>query len=151
VSAHWKIVLDPHDRKKDGPEGLPLPHGLINYKDTNAKCRHLKKFTCKGILRQGLAESVPRLNKRLQIRALATGSLLPFSSVNATKVLNATKWMYLQSIKSVKHMSLSPLTGQFFKEKPTHRVRCLYSSFVHDYSIDGSVRAKTRALCAPVF
>jgi hypothetical protein len=37
----------------------------------------------------------------------------------------------LQSIKSVKHMPQSPLTGQF-KKKPTHRVRCPYSSFVHD-------------------
>jgi hypothetical protein len=27
-------------------------HGLINYKDTKAKCRHLKKLTCKGTLRQ---------------------------------------------------------------------------------------------------
>jgi hypothetical protein len=36
---------------------LPLPvvlssHGLINYIDTKAKCRHLKKLTCKGTLRQ---------------------------------------------------------------------------------------------------
>jgi hypothetical protein len=23
-------------------------HGLINYKDTKIKCRHLKKLTCKG-------------------------------------------------------------------------------------------------------
>jgi hypothetical protein len=27
-------------------------HGLINYKDSKAKCRHLKKLTCKGTLRQ---------------------------------------------------------------------------------------------------
>jgi hypothetical protein len=27
-------------------------HGLINYIDTKAKCRHLKKFTCQGTLRQ---------------------------------------------------------------------------------------------------
>ncbi len=26
--------------------------GLINYKDTTAKCRHLKMLTCKGTLRQ---------------------------------------------------------------------------------------------------
>ncbi len=31
---------------------LDLNHGLINYKDTEAKCRHLKKLTCKGTLRQ---------------------------------------------------------------------------------------------------
>ncbi len=29
-----------------------FPWGLINYKYTRAKCRHLKKFTCKGTLRQ---------------------------------------------------------------------------------------------------
>jgi hypothetical protein len=27
-------------------------HGLINYKDTKTKCRHLKKLTCKGTLGQ---------------------------------------------------------------------------------------------------
>jgi hypothetical protein len=27
-------------------------HGLINYLDTKTKCRHLKKFTCKGTLQQ---------------------------------------------------------------------------------------------------
>ncbi len=27
-------------------------HGLINYTDTKAKCRHLKKLTCKETLRQ---------------------------------------------------------------------------------------------------
>jgi hypothetical protein len=29
-----------------------LAHGLIKFIDTRAKCRHLKKFTCKGTLRQ---------------------------------------------------------------------------------------------------
>jgi hypothetical protein len=31
---------------------LRLIHGQINYIETNAKCRHLKKLTCKGTLRQ---------------------------------------------------------------------------------------------------
>ena len=31
---------------------MGLDHGLITYKDTKAKCRHLKKSTCKGILLQ---------------------------------------------------------------------------------------------------
>jgi hypothetical protein len=26
----------------------PVTHGLINYIDTKAKCRHLQNFTCKG-------------------------------------------------------------------------------------------------------
>jgi hypothetical protein len=34
---------------KEGPS-----HGLINYIDTKEKCRHLKKLTCKGTLRQVL-------------------------------------------------------------------------------------------------
>ena len=37
-------------------EELLIPwHGLINFKETNAKCRYLKKLTCKGTLRQGLS------------------------------------------------------------------------------------------------
>jgi hypothetical protein len=42
--------------------------------------------------------------------------------------------MYLQSKKNknlLNTMPQSPLTSQFYKEKPTYRVRCLYSSFVH--------------------
>jgi hypothetical protein len=35
-----RFVFDPHAR------------GQINYRDTKAKCHHLKKFTCKGTLRQ---------------------------------------------------------------------------------------------------
>jgi hypothetical protein len=31
---------------------VSVHHGLINYEDTTAKCRHLKKLTCKGTLRQ---------------------------------------------------------------------------------------------------
>jgi hypothetical protein len=34
------------------PELLSSFHGLSNYIDTKAKRRHLKKFTCKGTLRQ---------------------------------------------------------------------------------------------------
>jgi hypothetical protein len=30
----------------------PALHGLINYIDTRTQCRHLKKCTCKGTLRQ---------------------------------------------------------------------------------------------------
>jgi len=33
-------------------------HGLINYVDIEAKWRHLKKFTCKGTLRQVFTVSV---------------------------------------------------------------------------------------------
>ncbi len=40
-----------------------LEHGLINYVDTKAKCRHLKKLTCKGTLRQVFIK-VYRLEKQ---------------------------------------------------------------------------------------
>ncbi len=34
-------------------DGAPTPlNTVFNYKDTKAKCRHLKKLTCKGTLRQ---------------------------------------------------------------------------------------------------
>jgi hypothetical protein len=33
-------------------QGINQKHGLINYIDTKAKCRHLKKWICKGTLRQ---------------------------------------------------------------------------------------------------
>jgi hypothetical protein len=39
--------------------------------------------------------------------------------------------MYLQSIKSVKHNAAKSVNRSIFEEKPTYRVRCLYSSFVH--------------------
>jgi hypothetical protein len=32
------------------PDGAD--HGLVNYIDNKAKCRHLKKLTCKGTLQQ---------------------------------------------------------------------------------------------------
>ncbi len=30
------------------PSRVPPTHGLSNYANTKAKCRHLKKLTCKG-------------------------------------------------------------------------------------------------------
>ncbi len=38
--------------------GKEYMHGLINYIDTKAKCRHLKKFICKGILRPSVYHSL---------------------------------------------------------------------------------------------
>jgi hypothetical protein len=45
--------------------------------------------------------------------------------------------MYLQSIKSVKQNAVKSVTGQL-KEKPTYRVWCLYSSFVHGVNLAGA-------------
>jgi hypothetical protein len=42
-----------NDHTEKGPicfQDLQKYHGLINYLDTKAKCRPLKKFTCKGTL-----------------------------------------------------------------------------------------------------
>ncbi len=39
--------------------------------------------------------------------------------------------MYLQSPKSVQHNAANSVNQDNFKEKPTYRVWCLYSSFVH--------------------
>jgi hypothetical protein len=38
------------EKKNNVEEVISMEHGLINYLDTKAKCRHLK--TCKGTLRQ---------------------------------------------------------------------------------------------------
>ncbi len=40
-------------------------HGLINYIDTKAKCRHRKKLTCKATLRQVLSEFIGRSYSQL--------------------------------------------------------------------------------------
>jgi hypothetical protein len=37
---------------KGGERMVGVYHGLINYIDTKAKCRHLKILTCKGTFRQ---------------------------------------------------------------------------------------------------
>ncbi len=61
-------------------------HGLINYIDTKAKCRRLKKFTCKGTLRQVLICLIPppppvlRIHDNLEwirIRIWIRGSMPP--------------------------------------------------------------------------
>jgi len=44
-------------------------HRLINYIDTKAKCRHLKKLTCKGTLRQLFM----RVYYRLEIQSVMFG------------------------------------------------------------------------------
>jgi hypothetical protein len=40
------------------PWGMWVDQGTINYIDTKAKCRHLKKLTCKGTLRQVFYQSL---------------------------------------------------------------------------------------------
>jgi len=48
-------VNDENERASGRPKVLVpdrADHGLVNYIDNKAKCRHLKKLTCKGTLRQ---------------------------------------------------------------------------------------------------
>jgi hypothetical protein len=50
---HWFLLLKKRPRLSIVPDHMKIPaHGLIIYKDTKAKCRHLKKLTCKGTLQQ---------------------------------------------------------------------------------------------------
>ncbi len=43
--------LSPASSKEEQASTKGNSHGLINYIDTKAECRHLKKFTCRGTLR----------------------------------------------------------------------------------------------------
>ncbi len=45
-----KVVGVGREPNRDDKEDVQ--HGLINFIDTKAKCRHLKKFTCIGTLGQ---------------------------------------------------------------------------------------------------
>ncbi len=53
-------------------EGM-VHHWLINYVDTKAKCRHLKKIFCKGTLRQGWLK-----RKQICIAVPFRAQMLPF-------------------------------------------------------------------------
>ncbi len=94
------------------------PNGLINYKDTRAKCRHLKLLTCKGTLRLVFIrvyrleiQSVTQVSST-QLCELWTFSLVqlfhlpPFPCVNTCTVYTP---------QTNKHRPQSPFTGQFFK------------------------------------
>ncbi len=54
----WPLIISgsPHQHREcvQGRSGNAAiwQHGLINYTDNKAKCRHLKKLTCKGTFRQ---------------------------------------------------------------------------------------------------
>jgi hypothetical protein len=47
VLAVFSCTVNTERGKEDAED-----HGLINYKDTKTKFRHLEKLTCKGTLRQ---------------------------------------------------------------------------------------------------
>jgi hypothetical protein len=92
-------------------------HGLINYKDTKAKCRHLKKLSC--ILRHMFIRVY-----RLEIQCpspLLSGSTLPPSpfpvwiSILYTRI-QCVRWGFLGcGPQTDKHLPQSLFTGQFFR------------------------------------
>jgi hypothetical protein len=68
-----------------------MTHGLINYLDTKAKCRHLKKITCKEILRQVFIR-VYRLEIQSVNPALWAVAPLTFSLVLLSPPLPVSKY-----------------------------------------------------------
>ena len=90
---------------------VTFKHGLINCIDTKAKCRHLKKMTCKGLLRQ-VAIRVYRLEILSVLLVFSTQffELLPLSRIQCVR--GAEVWG--SGPQTYKHLSQSPFTGQFF-------------------------------------
>ncbi len=60
--------------------GVSLSHGLINFIDTKAKCRHLKNWPSKGTLRQVFI-CVSRLEIQSVMLVFSTIAPFPFSLV----------------------------------------------------------------------
>ncbi len=58
----------------------PINHGLINYMDTKAKCRHLKKWTSKWTSRQVLIRVYRRYNQSSVMVVFVNCFLSPFLS-----------------------------------------------------------------------
>jgi hypothetical protein len=111
-------------------------HKKIRFIEGNAKCRHQKKFPCKGTLRQVFICLRPRTPY------IYTSIPLPLHTVRVYSILFTQgrgkegeveperrfqrqqftqlgpkyqhDWLYLQSVNSDKHLSQSPSTGQIF-------------------------------------
>ncbi len=102
-------------------------HGLINYLDTKAKCRHLKKSTCKGTLRKMFIK-VHGLIRCWYFRPsfvnccpsnLLSGSTVPppLSCMNKYTVYTYTVCKgggRGSRPQTDNHLPQSPFTGQFF-------------------------------------
>ncbi len=67
-SWHWKKIAERNQERTEviwrgtsieAAVNDTSDHGIMNYIDTNAKCRHQKKFTCKGTLRQVFICPIP--------------------------------------------------------------------------------------------
>jgi hypothetical protein len=113
---------------------------LINYIDTDAKCRNLKNLTCKGTLRQVFICPRPStpyplppyiMYACIQYVYLFThrgggGRVEPERRLEGqefTKLGRKYKQdcLYLPFMSSDKHLQQIPFTGQFFKISPFQR------------------------------
>ncbi len=114
-----------------------LQHGLIDYKDTKANCGHLKKFICKGTLRQVFICVRPRtpcsppLTHCIRVYSLLTyshregggkvGRVQPERRLEGQQFTKLGRkhqhdWLYLQSINLDKHLPQSPCTDHFLDD-----------------------------------
>jgi hypothetical protein len=62
-------IYDNRPLKYGGKQKKNPEHGLINYIESKAKCRHLKILTCKRTLQQVLIR-VYRLEKKVEIESI---------------------------------------------------------------------------------
>ena len=97
-----------------------LVHGLINYIDTKANCRHIKKITCKGTLWQAFIR-VYRLEIQSVMLVFSTQlfDLLPFSPslwLNSPPSPTVCKGggVWGSGPQTDKHLPQSLFTGQYF-------------------------------------
>jgi hypothetical protein len=83
---------------------LGYVHGLINYIDTKAKCRHLKRFTSKGVFLFEAQNAVPPP---------------PPPPTHCIRVYTDTVYLITQGrggeFISNRYLPQSPFTGQFFR------------------------------------
>ncbi len=100
----------------------------MSYIDTKVKCRHLKKFTCKGTFRQVfICLKPPPPLQTVYVQVLIHTGKGGGGRVELERRLEGQQvtklgrkyqhdWMYLQSINSDKHLPQSPFTGKFLDD-----------------------------------
>ncbi len=96
----------------------PFGHGLLNYKDTNTICRHLKKLTCKGTLRQVFSGIYRLLVFSTQLLNYCPCNLLSSSPPPprvSPKVQTVCGWLRSGwGPQTDEHLPQSHFTGKFF-------------------------------------
>ncbi len=135
---------------------VTLYHGLINYINTKAKCRHLKKFTCKGTLLHMFIR-VYRLVKQ----SVMLEFLTKFCELCPNNLLSSVSTKTYRPVKSTNttcHVRLSnplwrkayPIAAQKIEEKmrrnmPSYRIR-IYFHVSYPDSVSACVISSTSRL-----